>query len=98
MNRTANRPGSQHMARFPNFGLIATVCRFPRAADGDRPRSGLRRTANRPGSQRVARHEEVGLLRDASPCSRAADGDRPRSEGMGSSSQCMRMERFGNTA
>jgi hypothetical protein len=39
MNRTANRPGSQHMARFRNFGLVATLCRFPRAADGDRPRS-----------------------------------------------------------
>jgi len=39
MNRTANRPGSQHMARLRNFGLVATVCRLPRAADGDRPRS-----------------------------------------------------------
>jgi hypothetical protein len=25
MNRSANRPGSQHMARFRNFGLVATV-------------------------------------------------------------------------
>jgi hypothetical protein len=39
MNRSANRPGSQHMGRFRNFELVATVCRFPRAADGDRPRS-----------------------------------------------------------
>jgi hypothetical protein len=27
------------MARFRSSGLVATVCRFPRAADGDRPRS-----------------------------------------------------------
>jgi len=59
------------------FSKSASSC--PRAADGDRPRSGLRRTANRPGSQRLSCPKTAAFSKSASSCPRAADGDRPRS-------------------
>src|SRR6266536_1637486 len=84
MNRTANRPGSQHIARFRNFGLVATVCRFPRAADGDRPRSegvgswsrcmrkgerGKRKQCVRPAMPEIS--DPAGLFPCAAPALRA---------------------------
>src|SRR5438552_10518733 len=37
--RTANRPDSQLFARSQVVAPIASLCSFPRAAEGDRPRS-----------------------------------------------------------
>ena len=77
--RTANRPGSQRMARHKITDFLQSASAGRHAADGDRPRSVLCRTANRPGSQRVVWPEDAELFQNGSVGPRAADGDRPRS-------------------
>jgi outer membrane protein insertion porin family len=66
MNRTANRPGSQQVVWPEDCRLFQTASPFPRAADGDRPRSegvGSRSQCMRKNEWRLTTNLVVGFTK-----------------------------------